>query len=194
MDDNIEFLNILEELLGIEKDFEIIGAFTTKEDVINFVKKNKIDVMLMDVNLTGDSHDGIDAVYQIQQIQKIKTIMLSGISNNDVFLKAYDAGVSLFVQKINFNFIPHAIVSVYKNNYPTEVLANEYKSLKKEKMFDSLTECEQQIIEYSNKGLSRKQIVAKTNKAMSTIRNQISSILKKIDVKSLKEAVFKLKN
>jgi len=70
-----------------DEGFLVCGCITTGEEAIEFVKKTKPDVILMDINLVGDI-DGIEAAEMITEKSKIPIIFMTGYEEPEVVERA----------------------------------------------------------------------------------------------------------
>ena len=60
-----------------DEGYLVCGSFTTGEEAIEFVKKTKPDLILMDLSLVGEI-DGIETVEVITEKTKIPIIFMTG--------------------------------------------------------------------------------------------------------------------
>lgn len=180
-------LEVLEEALSQQNDFKIIKTFNSSKGLIKFIKDNSVDIILMDVDL-GEKYDGIYLTHKIKDFSKAKIIILSSCYYDNVFVDSFNAGAVHYVLKGKMDILPDTIRTTHKGNRPIEVLADSFRKLNIEKKIDKLSPAEEEILELSVNKLNREQISIKSNKSVSTIKNQITSILKKFNVKTLKEA------
>ncbi len=59
--------------------YEVCGYVGSGEEAVEKMKKENLDLILMDINLKGKI-DGIDAAEQIQNLKKIPIIFMTGYS------------------------------------------------------------------------------------------------------------------
>ena len=71
----------------LDLGFEVTDIATRVDDVFVSIKKNKPDIILMDVNL-NDKIDGIDVVKKIYETQYIPVIYLTGSQDDETIQKA----------------------------------------------------------------------------------------------------------
>lgn len=192
VEDNVEWLELMKNFLAREKDIEIVGTASDREKGLEMAKTTDIDVLLMDINLSENNCDGIDATLDILQHKKIKIIMLTSLNSQDIITDSFTAGAVNFVSKTNYREIPNAIRATHLEVSPIEVLLQEYTKLKYEEQLRTLTSAEKEIYELLEKGYKRTEIEEKLFKTESTIKNQINKILKKLNVSSCKEAIKKV--
>src|SRR5690606_9796356 len=89
--------------------------------------------------------------------------------------------------------LPDVIRGALKGGNPMEALLKEFARLKREEQLRPLTGAEREVFELLEDGYTQPQIGRKLYKAESTLKNQVNQILKKLRVKSSKEAVEKVR-
>lgn len=118
-DDNNFFVEALADSLSIHKEFEIVGRFTTIDNVINFTKNNSLDVLVLDVNFNGVS--SLDYISEIKNNQQdFKIISLTTMNNNFIKSEAKEKGVDCFVGKdTDLSKFKDKILDCYSNSNNT---------------------------------------------------------------------------
>ena len=84
-DESIVALDIKNALLSL--GFENIVCAANFDKAINYVKENRPDIILMDINLKN-SKDGIETVIEIQKIDNIPVIYLTAYSDENTISRA----------------------------------------------------------------------------------------------------------
>ncbi|MDB5054454.1 MAG: DNA-binding response regulator [Bacilli bacterium] len=192
VEDDLDWLRLMTCFLNNEHDFIIVGTASNKEDALQLVKTEDIDVILMDINLSENNYDGIYAASEICQIKKVKVIMLTSLIEHETITQSFTAGAVNFIHKTRFQEIPAAIRLAVHPFSPIEVLLKDYHRLKHEEELKPLTQSEREVFELVEKGYTRSQMEQKLFKSESTLKNQVNSMLKKLGVKSSKEAIEKV--
>jgi DNA-binding LytR/AlgR family response regulator len=67
--------------------FEVMEIFDKGEDVLEYLKKNQPDLVLLDIRLAG-ALDGISTAYMIQKTYSIPIVYLSDLSDKDTVDRA----------------------------------------------------------------------------------------------------------
>ena len=194
VEDDPVWLSSLTTFLNRQGDLEVISTASNKDDAVEMAKNNDMDVILMDINLTENKFDGIYAASEIYQEKKVKIIMLTSLTAEEIIKKSFMAGAVNYVSKDNYTEIPSAIRSVYNRNSPFEVLLQDYWRLKESEQTESLTPAEKELLDFIEKGYTQTQISNMLYKTPGTLKCQVNKILKKMGVKSTKEAIKKIKN
>jgi len=181
-----------------EPDIVLIGSAANKEDAIQLAKLVDMDVVLMDIVLSEPNLDGLEAAIEILAFKKTKMIMLTSVSENEVILNAFAAGVVNYITKSNFKEIPFAIRAAYHNQsaiHPdaAEALRNEFSRMKKEEQKRMLTHAEKEVLELIYQGNTQPQIQKLLHIAESTLKKHAYHIMKKLGVRTSKEAAEQAK-
>ena len=193
VDDDMDWIKIMKRFLREENDIAVVATAPNKDEALKSVKENEVDIILMDINLTGNKYDGIYLAAEITQLSKAKIIMLTAMSNEDIIVDSFKAGAVNFISKEEYINIPNIIRSTYKSITPLEVLLKDYSRLKEEEQLNELTPAEKEVFRCIEGGCTQAESQKRLFKSESTIKNQISQILKKLCVKSSREAVRKVK-
>ncbi|HEX3044552.1 MAG TPA: response regulator transcription factor [Bacillota bacterium] len=195
VEDDQEWLKAMTSFLNNETDFYVAKAVSSREEALQTINDSDqpIDIILMDINLTEDNLDGIYLTAQINQIRKVKIIMLTSLHNEKIIRDSFAAGAVNYIEKTNFKEIPSLIRSVHYHTSPVEILLQDYYRLRRMELLGALTAAEREIFELVESGMTQSQIEKKLYKSASTLKTQVSNILKKLGVSSSKEAVMKVR-
>jgi len=194
VEDDPTWLSIMTAFLNQEADFHVVATAATKDEAIGLTKLNlNIHVMLMDINLTGNYCDGIDASLHIRETTNIKVVMLTAYSEKELITDAFSAGASNYVSKENYKEIPAAIRNALLDNSPMDIILEEYRMMRESALMISLTPSEKMVLTLAKDGLTRTEIHERLFKTENTLKSQISSILKKLDVGNLNDAIRVIK-
>ena len=100
VDDSKTVSQYLEFILGNDSEIEIIGNVTDGKQAIDFVKKNKPDIITMDIDMP--KMNGIEATRKIMESTPIPIIVVTASRNaNDknISIEALAAGALTVIQK-----------------------------------------------------------------------------------------------
>lgn len=186
----------LQIVLEIEKDIEVIDAVTNGLEVVRSVRRVKPDVILMDIRMP--EMDGVVCTQIIKEnYPNIKIIILSTFDDDEYVFNALKYGASGYLLKgISTRELADAIRKVHQGT----AMINEDIASKVVKLFSEmaqtniaiqideqqtadLKETEWQIISLVGRGMSNKEIAAKLNLSEGTVRNGLSNILGKLDLR-----------
>lgn len=194
IDDDPGWLKSLSIFLNSNPDLFVCATASSKEEAIQLAKTIDFDVILMDINLSGNRYDGIYATLEISGFKKAKIIMVTSLDEEKIVTNSFIAGAINIIYKMDYEKIPDAIRAALRNNSPYELLLKDYLRLNKEKNLTNLTISEREIFSFLEQGFTPSSLLIKLNKAEGTLKNQINSILKKLNAKNCKEAVEKVKH
>lgn len=186
----------LEILIGSVEDFEVTDSVASGREVIRSVRERRPDIILMDIRMP--EIDGVTCTKIIKEnYPDIKIIILTTFDDDEYVFNALKFGASGYLLKgVSTKELFSGIRKVYAG---TELL-NENIALKVFKMFrqmaqtnltlgidkktyDSLTKTELKIIKQVGKGLSNKEISQVLHLSEGTVRNNLSTILGKLDLR-----------
>jgi len=77
---------------------EVVAAFATGEEAINYFKNNTADLILMDIRLE-DSIDGIETMEKIQKINPIPVVYITGNTEDGNYRRAIGTNMKGFLSK-----------------------------------------------------------------------------------------------
>ncbi|TYQ14555.1 UNVERIFIED_CONTAM: LuxR family two component transcriptional regulator [Acetivibrio alkalicellulosi] len=194
VEDDVQWQKILSNYLNSYDDFQVIWVASQKDMAVNLLKETKetTDIIIMDIHLNSNKRDGIFATFDMCQQFDGKIIVLSAYSDGEIIRDAFSAGAVNYILKENYNEIPNAIRSALKGKTPIEEVLSEYKELKKESILNVLSPSEREAFQYLEEGKTISEISKLLHKTTSTIKSQVSSILKKLNVKTVKYAIEKV--
>lgn len=182
VDDDLLVLNALSTILE-KSGYEIVLATTDSKKAIETYKENKIDVVILDIRMK--EVNGVDVAIEILDFDKdAKIMLLTTFNDRDDIIRALNKGVLGVILKDNVASLIPAIESVSLGN---KILDNElnlknlFNTTKKD--FELLTQKEIEILEQIAKGLSNKEISEKLFLSEGTVRNYISGILEKLELR-----------
>lgn len=182
VDDDLLVLNALSTILG-KSGFEIVLATTDSKKAVETYKESEIDVLILDIRMK--EVNGVDVAIEILEYDKdAKIMLLTTFNDRDDIIRALNKGVLGVILKDNVASLIPAIESVSLGN---KILDNElnlknlFNTTKKD--FELLTQKEIEILEQIAKGLSNKEISEKLFLSEGTVRNYISGILEKLELR-----------
>ncbi len=98
VDDHAFVAGGLRARLEVEHDMEFAGHRPTADDLVDFVRKSRTDVVLLDIELPGA--DAFDAMAELRRrCPRVKTILLSAYVRDQYIDDAYEAGAWGYLSK-----------------------------------------------------------------------------------------------
>ncbi|MDR4997605.1 response regulator transcription factor [Brevibacillus parabrevis] len=185
------------DYLNKEPGLAVVGEAGTKAEAVERFLNAGADIVLMDINLTENNLDGIETAMELISLQAdCKIIMLTSLTAEDVIVESFSAGAVNYISKSSFKEIPEAIRAAHNRQsaiHPTAAAAlrNEFLRLKNEENQKLLSPAEKDILQLIHQGKTQTQIEQSLHITKRTIKNHINRILKKMGVKTSKEAASK---
>ncbi|MDF2485296.1 MAG: DNA-binding response regulator [Herbinix sp.] len=201
VDDDKLVCSSLKIILSAEPDITIVGTGNNGKEGVALYHKLKPDVLLMDIRM--ELMSGLEAGEQILSISpEAKILYLTTFLDDDYIIKALHIGAKGYMLKQNYESILPALKAVYagQNVYGSEIITKLPhligKASEQRSMADyGITEKEHEIINKIADGLSNKEIAELLYLSEGTVRNNISSILEKLNLRDRTQiAIFYYKN
>lgn len=120
VDDNIDFVYLVEDCLGMVPEFELCGKAYDGETAVREILLKRPDIVLLDVVLP--QMDGIAVLEELQKAEPPKPIiiMLTAIGQDKYIKKALSLGAEYYILKpYDMTLLPKRIIQIYhdcKNN------------------------------------------------------------------------------
>lgn len=187
-------------LLSVYQDIEVVGMCESGNAAYQFCKSNDVDVALMDIRM--EDGDGVTATQMIAGLNKnIKVLILTTFTDIEYIKQAMHYGASGYLLKDSSSEkLYSAIKSTYKGNVvlTPEMLDKIMNNSQKEPTDISkygLLKREIETITLIAQGLSNKEIGEQLFLAEGTIKNHVSNILSKLELRDRTQiAIFAYKN
>ena len=196
----------LKTILEADASFQVVGIGNDGNDAIRLFEKTLPDVLLMDIRM--EKRDGLSAAAEILSAHKDALILfLTTFSDDEYIIKALSLGAKGYILKQDFESIAPALKAVFSgqsvfggeivSKIPSLLHADSPSSQQtSHAAFDfHLSEREEAILAAVADGLNNKEISEKLFLSEGTVRNYISNILLKLDVRDRTQlAIFYYKN
>lgn len=194
-DDPLVSLSI-KTILESGERIRVLETGVSGEQAVELYFRHKPDVLLMDIRMGGIT--GIEAARKIlDRDDKAKILFLTTFSDDEYIRKALEAGAKGYILKQDFEGIEAAITAVHggQSVFGSLITQRLTGMVQKEEAFDlesaGISRKELEITEQVAKGLSNKEIASALYLSEGTVRNYISSILLKLNLRDRTQlAVF----
>ncbi|WP_088072865.1 response regulator transcription factor [Gottfriedia luciferensis] len=176
-------LGALGSLLNLEDDMEVVGQASDGEEAVKLVKKLQPDICIMDIEMP--SKTGLEAAEELI-LDNCKVIILTTFARSGYFQRALKAGVKGYLLKDSpSEELASSIRSIIagKRIYAPELMDDVYSEE------NPLTEREKEVLELVADGKNTQEIADELSLKTGTVRNYISMILDKLEVKNRIEAI-----
>ncbi|MFE7062724.1 response regulator [Sutcliffiella sp. NPDC057660] len=186
-EDQRMMLGALGSLLDLEDDMEVVGMAGNGEEAIALYNQYKPDICMMDIEMPLKT--GLDAAEELKGTN-CKVIILTTFARTGYFQRALKAGVKGYLLKDSpSEELASSIRSIMdgKRVYAPELMDDVYGEE------NPLTEREKAVLELVADGKNTQEIAEELSIKSGTVRNYISTILDKLEVKNRIEAITQSK-
>lgn len=181
-------LKVILENDGDGESIEVIKEVSNGSDAVASALADEQDVILMDIRMDG--MDGLEAASKILLSKRdSKIIFLTTFLDDEYINKALTVGAKGYILKQDCEGIATCVRAVMdgKTVFAGKVVEKLPELLNRKERFDysefDINEKEQELIEHVAEGLSNKEIAEKMFLSEGTVRNMMSSVLNKLDLR-----------
>lgn len=195
-DDQQLIRDSLKIILEANKDFSVTDTVANGQEVLESIKKKRPDIILMDVRMPV--MDGtVCTKYVKEKYPNIKVIILTTFDDDDFIFSALKYGASGYLLKgASTQELYKAIQTVYNGGAMinpdiaekvfrlfSKMAQANYAIQVNDKDTQNFSKHEWRVIQQVGLGLSNKEIAAKLFLSEGTVRNYISKILDKLQLR-----------
>jgi DNA-binding NarL/FixJ family response regulator len=206
VDDHPVFLQGLRRVLEPEPDIRVVGGATDGDEALEMARRLTPDVVLLDINLP--SMNGMQVTRQLKaDLPGIAVIMLTAYHDENQVLYAVRAGASAYYPKdVTPDTLLGAIRQVSQGLYVIEENVLSKPELAEwitkrfvefgafwegaEDMFTPLSDREMDILQLITRGMSNKEVALELGISYQTVKNHMTSILRKLAVNDRTQAAI----
>lgn len=195
-DDQEMFRQGLAALLSLESDLEIVGEASNGQEAIKLTESSQPDIILMDVQMP--ICNGVEATRIIhQRFPWIKILVLTTFDNDDYVWQSLEAGaLSYLLKSTSSTEVINALRALYRgqSQLDSTIAKKVFSRLKPlEKQIDYhalLSKRELEVLQLLGRGKSNKEIAKSLHLSEGTVRNHLSNIFCKLDVRDRTQAAL----
>ena len=199
-DDDMLVSGALKTILEKDKDVEVQGIAGSGKKAVELYRKYEPDVILLDIQMSPLS--GLEASEEILKSNPdARILLLTTFSDDEYIVKALKCGVKGYLLKQDYASILPAIRAVCTGQtvFGTQIVSRLPELLERKSTFDyeayEITEKEREVMKLVADGKSNKEIAGEMFLSEGTVRNYISGILDKLNLRDRTQlAVFYLRN
>jgi DNA-binding NarL/FixJ family response regulator len=182
------------DLLDRENDIEVVGESASAVEALRRIPAIRPDLLVLDAELPDGS--GVDVCRRvIHDNPATRALILTSNQDDELLFSAIMAGASGYVLKripgrglVDAVRIVASGRSLLDPAVTDRVLRRIRTREERPRELTKLTEREQHILELVAEGLTNRQIAERTFLAEKTVKNYVSSLLSKLDLKRRTEA------
>lgn len=196
IDDDCLVSGALKTILESDKDISVSAVGDDGREAVSLFRRWMPDVLLMDIRMK--EMNGLTAAQTIlTEFPGAKILLLTTFSDDEYIVKALNIGAKGYLLKQDYQSIIPAIKAVHSGQtvFGGEIMAKIPRLLNKNEAFDyasfEISEREFSMIQLVAEGLSNREISEKLYLSEGTVRNYLSVILEKLDLRDRTQlAVF----
>jgi two-component system, NarL family, response regulator DegU len=206
VEDHQIFRSGLRRTLELDQQLKVVAEAVDGEEAVTLAEQFQPDIILMDINLP--KQNGLQATRQIKaKHPEIGVVVLTAYHDDEQLLHALQAGASAYypkdvlpdtllnsIHEVNSgNFVvgeqvlPRAQVAAWMLQQ-FEEMALVGSDLEDLEMPQQLTDREMQILRHIARGLSNKEIAKTLDISQQTVKNHMTSILRRLAVNDRTQA------
>ncbi len=205
VDDHPLFRQGVVNALSLEPDFKVVGQASDGSIALDMIRELHPAIAVVDINLPG--LNGQQITHQVVQ-EKLPTriVLLTAYDDSEQVIHSAWAGAAAYCAKdVDPRRLIRAIHEVIKGKYVIGEQTfgqKEFDSWLEGEMekaqhlysepgspFHPLSDREMEVLSYVVKGLSNKEIAASLGISHQTVKNHVTSILRKFSVEDRTQAV-----
>lgn len=178
----------LKTILEASGEVEVLAVGNSGADAIRLYQEYQPEILLMDIRMEGMT--GLEAGKEIlKQYPDSRILFLTTFSDDEYIVKALSIGAKGYLLKQNFESILPALKtvmlgqSVFGNDIVTKIPSLMQSASSFNYSDYDITAKEYEIIEAVAKGLSNKEIAEALYLSEGTVRNYLSLILEKLNLR-----------
>ena len=188
IDDDIFVSGALKTILEASGDITVSATGTDGKDAVKLFRTYRPDVLLMDIRMKELS--GLDASAEIlAEFPDAKILLLTTFSDDEYIVRALKLGAKGYLLKQDYENILPAIKAVCSGQtvFGNEIVAKIPDLLNRSEEYDysahDINKRELEIIRLISRGYSNKEIASELYLGEGTVRNYLSSILDKLQLR-----------
>ena len=197
-DDDALIRESLKIILSMDEELNVVHICKNGMEAVNYCYNNPVDVALLDVRMP--KLNGVEATKEISNRTSTKVMILTTFDEDEYISSALKNGAKGYLLKsnspdtiINTIKVVHTGSGVVENGIIDKLLSN-ISTVSPNRSMNTFSKREIEIIESIAEGLSNKDISEKLYISEGTVKNYITSILTKTNLKHRTQiAVYYLK-
>ena len=206
VDDHPLFRQGVVDTILLESDFVVIGEATSGEEALDLIRNLTPDVAIVDVNLPGINGQQVTQ-HVVNEKLTTRIVLLTAYDDSEQKLHAMKVGAAAYcVKDVQPETLAQNIREVFKGNYvigervldkeeleqwlepESEALHSFYSELGDP--YEPLSKREMEVLGELTKGMSNKEIASELGISHQTVKNHVTSILRKLGVEDRTQATL----
>lgn len=197
VDDHPILLEGLVSLYSGKDDLFISAQGESAVDAVKIAEEKRPDVLVLDLNMPGDTISAIDLI--VRSYHSTKIIVFTAASNIDTAVRVLDLGVYGYVLKgSTAKDLHEAIRIVHGGNtfitpgFATKVILSmkAAEMRRKTRVQKQLSAREEQIVRYLMMGKTNREIARMLDISEKTVKHYMTLLMQKLDARNRLEVVL----
>ncbi|WP_423859910.1 response regulator [Arachnia propionica] len=184
VDDDPFVVQALRSYLSSSPQIEVLSTFTSARDLLVFLKRIPVDVLVSDVRMPG--MDGLELLARVQeQHPRTAVVMLTSFDDDSAMLTALSQQANGFLLKDSSpEDVIRAVIAAHSGGTTispttTSRLVSQHLRPRRIGGHPDLTEAEQAVLDLLCEGYSNAEIAGRLVVAESTVKTHVSNLMKK---------------
>jgi len=194
----------LKVLLEMDDKFIVIGEASNGQEAVDLYIKLRPDIVLMDIQMPVIN--GVEAIKKILELNKeAKIIILTTFDDDEYVYEGLKSGALGYILKdTSIEKLSESIKIIHQGGALiepsiTKKILSELSKIEKgqkqkEDLIEELSVREKEILSLIAKGFSNREIADKLFLSVGTVKNYVTNILQKLEVKDRTQAAVKAKD
>ncbi|MBU1310457.1 MAG: response regulator transcription factor [Gammaproteobacteria bacterium] len=187
----------IKSLLQLKPGFTVVAEAADGSEAETLVRRHQPDVLLLDIRMPKVT--GLEVLQQFGQAGiDVPVLILTTFDDHELVLDCIKLGARGYLRKdVSFEVLTNAILNMAQGKswlQPAVTCRVEKARDSKAEplvLLEQLTDIELQVLRLVAAGYSNHEIAGALYKSVGTIRNQVSAVLAKLDVRDRTRAVLK---
>jgi two-component system response regulator DevR len=193
VDDHTLVRHALRDLLSAEDDIQLIGEASSLDEARTAIAEQNPDVVLLDLRFPEGS--GLDLCLELRE-RHPEVLVLTSSADPREALDAVQAGAAGYLLKsADVDEYLHAVREVAEGRSVVDPavmghLLDRIREPAAEDLFEDLSAQERRILDLLAEGLSNREIAGRIGSAEKTVKNHVSTILRKLELENRTQAAL----
>lgn len=188
IDDDCLVSGALKTILETDPDVSVCASGTDGTEAVRLYREHLPDILLMDIRMK--KVNGLEATAAIRkEFPDAKILLLTTFSDDEYIVKALQLGAKGYLLKQDYANLLPALKAVASGQtvFGCEIVSKLPGLFREKESFDydsaDISERELEIIKLIASGMSNKEIAAELFLSEGTVRNYLSNILDKLNLR-----------